>query len=85
MKNLLSFVLAASFLILAVSCEKECCVTNPCTKNCNLIPNVGPCNAAIIKYHFNTQTMQCDSFIWGGCAGVVPYQTLKDCQNCGCK
>jgi len=26
----------------------------------------------------------CKPFEWGGCGGVVPFETLEDCQNCNC-
>lgn len=31
------------------------------------------------RYYFNTQTNRCDSFVWGGCDGVVPFETFADC------
>ena len=47
--------------------------------NCSLIPEIGPCYAAITKYYFDQTTQQCESFIWGGCGGVVPFDTYSDC------
>lgn len=51
--------------------------TNPC----ELLPDPGPCFAAIPIYFFNQQTSQCEETIWGGCDGVIPFETLLDCQN----
>ena len=51
---------------------------------CYLIPDVGPCFAAIPKYYYDQNTQQCETFIWGGCAGVVPFNTLQECEaSCG--
>ena len=47
--------------------------------NCLLIPDIGPCYAAITKYYFDQTTQQCESFTWGGCGGVVPFDTYSDC------
>jgi hypothetical protein len=49
--------------------------------SCDQYPDPGPCFAAIEIFYFNQETNLCESFIWGGCAGVVPFETLVDCQN----
>ena len=49
--------------------------------SCDQYPDPGPCFAAIEIFYFNQETDLCESFIWGGCAGVVPFETLIDCQN----
>ena len=46
---------------------------------CYLDPEPGPCFAAIPMYFYNTETEQCEQFIWGGCMGVVPFQSLSEC------
>ena len=51
---------------------------NPCT----LEPNRGPCEAYIPKYYFDSDAGVCKEFIWGGCGGVVPFDTLEECQVC---
>ena len=47
--------------------------------NCSLIPEIGPCFAAITKYYFDQTTQKCSTFTWGGCAGVVPFDNYNDC------
>ena len=49
------------------------------TANCSLTPDPGPCLAAITQYYFDQTAQKCDSFTWGGCDGVVPFQTYNDC------
>ena len=52
--------------------------------SCEQFPDPGPCFAAIEVFYFNQNTQECQSTIWGGCNGVVPFWTLNDCLNqCG--
>ncbi len=68
-------------LIFLISCSKE---SNH--KDCALIPEVGPCNAAIPKFYFDQTENKCKTFVWGGCNGVVPFETLEDCnKKCPCQ
>ena len=50
------------------------------TNNCSLVPEIGPCFALITKYYFNQTSQKCEAFDWGGCYGVVPFQTMAECQ-----
>lgn len=49
---------------------------------CQLFPNSGPCEAAISKYYFDQETKTCKEFLWGGCDGVVPFDTVDECSKC---
>lgn len=51
---------------------------------CTLLPDPGDCEAAIPAWYFDAQTESCAQFTWGGCGGVVPFETLEDCENAGC-
>ena len=48
---------------------------------CGALPEEGDCDGAFVRYFFNQETNNCESFIWGGCGGVVPFESLIDCQN----
>lgn len=48
---------------------------------CYLEPDPGFCFGYIPMYYFNPLTNSCEQFIWGGCAGVVPFQSLSVCQE----
>ena len=61
------------------------CSDNDACPECELLPEVGPCNAAIPIYYFDADSNKCVQFIWGGCAGVVPFETLEACEACGCE
>ena len=48
---------------------------------CDLEPDPGPCFAAIPAYYFDHDSQSCAEFIYGGCAGVVPFWTLEECES----
>ena len=48
---------------------------------CGAEPNAGECDAAFLRYYFNQQTGACEEFIWGGCGGTVPFDTLEECES----
>ena len=54
---------------------------NQLPDECYLVPETGPCMAAIPKYYYDNETENCDVFTWGGCGGVVPFETMSDCIN----
>jgi hypothetical protein len=53
------------------------------TSRCGLVPETGPCKAAFKKYYFDKIEKKCKEFTWGGCGGVVPFNTLEECKSCG--
>lgn len=63
----------------AASCNKEEPVA---TSNCNLTPDSGDCFAHMPRYYFDKNEKRCKEFIWGGCGGVVPFETLEACKSC---
>lgn len=70
----LILVIAVSFLS---ACEKKAV--------CTLTPETGNCFAAFPRYYFNNSTKKCEEFTWGGCGGLVPFETKEECEMCGCK
>jgi Kunitz/Bovine pancreatic trypsin inhibitor domain len=68
-------------LLIAGSCSSD-----ENHKDCSLIPEVGNCKASIPRYYFDQSEQKCMVFYWGGCDGVVPFQTLEDCnKKCPCQ
>jgi len=51
------------------------------SRQCYSVPDAGMCKAAIEKYYFDWETDSCKSFMWGGCGGTVPFDTIGLCQN----
>lgn len=49
---------------------------------CDLEPDPGPCFAAFRRYYFDKEEQQCKEFVWGGCNGTVPFETLEECLVC---
>lgn len=77
-KNIL--LVMAIFLFCNWSCKKDCNTTG----NCSLEPDAGNCEAAIPIYYFDSSDEKCKEFLWGGCDGVVPFETLAECELCEC-
>ena len=50
-------------------------------EQCSLKPESGRCRAAIERFWFDPQSGTCKAFIWGGCGGTVPFETMQDCQQ----
>jgi len=57
---------------------------NSSVNACTLIPDPGECEAAIQMYYFNQETHQCEDFTWGGCGGLVPFESLSECEAALC-
>ncbi len=56
----------------------------PKDSRCQLKPDPGMCKAYIQSYYFDSNGATCKEFIWGGCEGVRPFETLEECQSaCG--
>ena len=78
-KKVCSFILiVASFFI--INCNKDC--NRP--DRCYLEPDPGPCYASMPKYYFDKEEKKCKEFIWGGCEGVVPFDSKEECEVCEC-
>jgi len=59
-------------------------VVNECVSKCDMLPEAGSCKAYFPRYYFDKKEGKCKEFIWGGCAGVVPFNTLEECEKCDC-
>lgn len=79
-RNLLTSLFMAGLFMLQ-GCNADCV---ECFVDCRLEPDPGFCLAYFPKYYFNRETRQCEQFIWGGCGGVVPFDTLEECEACEC-
>ncbi|ODS39651.1 MAG: hypothetical protein A7315_10700 [Candidatus Altiarchaeales archaeon WOR_SM1_79] len=59
----------------------EIYIINDDPNSCTLLPDPGICEAAITRYYFDQEESKCKQFIWGGCDGKVPFETLESCQT----
>ena len=86
MKGFLQTTLGVGLLIVMAGGVSSC---NPACDNtpaaCELLPDPGPCFAAIPKFYFDSDAEECKEFTWGGCGGVVPFDTFEACQECQCE
>ena len=81
MRKLITSLTIATLFILSTSCDKDC----PRIGRCNLEPDPGPCKGLAIKFYFDKKDKKCKEFGWGLCEGVVPFDTLEECENrCDC-
>ena len=69
--NILDIVLLVSVVLNPEGLSEECYLT----------PDPGPCLAYVPMYYFNEQTELCEMFAWGGCGGMIPFETLESCQQ----
>lgn len=70
----------AALLLLSASPVVALAQDDPCL----LLPDAGPCEAAIPAWFYDQDFQTCTQFTWGGCGGVVPFETLADCEAAAC-
>lgn len=51
------------------------------SERCRLKPEHGPCKAIFDRYYFDAETNKCKTFMYGGCDGVVPFETQEECEK----
>lgn len=73
--------LAAILALLAGAALLPACASSKLPEACALKPESGRCRAAIPRYWFDAGTGTCKTFIWGGCDGVVPFETYDACHQ----
>jgi hypothetical protein len=48
---------------------------------CDMKPEPGPCKTLFDRYYYDGQANKCRAFFWGGCDGVVPFETMEECEK----
>jgi hypothetical protein len=48
---------------------------------CYLQPESGKCRASLMRWYRDDRTGTCKAFVWGGCEGVVPFETRESCMT----
>ena len=83
----LTMLFAGTFFLTTESCHrKNAPATVELDANCLLKHEAGPCKGAFERYYYDKREKKCKSFIYGGCQGVVPFETMEECENkCNCK
>lgn len=80
-KRTLSSAWLTAIIVSLLSCEGSC----PIPPNCALEPETGVCFAAFKRFYYDKKEKKCKEFTWGGCGGVVPFETLEACRDCECR
>ncbi len=83
MKNLLLILSFLGLMSLGAACNQSASETqlDPLAERCSLVPDPGRCKARMERYFYDPESQSCQVFYWGGCGGVVPFETLADCQQ----
>ena len=80
--KLASLIITTLILFTVTQCKKGCLESD----RCKLKPDAGDCRAAIPKYYYDKTEKSCKEFTWGGCGGVVPFDTMEECEKqCECE
>lgn len=84
---LFTILLAGVFFITTESCHRKNAPESvELDAKCLLKHEPGPCRGAFERYYYDKREKKCKSFIYGGCKGVVPFETLEACEEkCNCK
>lgn len=49
--------------------------------DCYLIPDRGDCKESLLRYYYYQDIGKCRAFLWGGCNGVVPFESMAECRE----
>jgi len=75
-------ILKLLFTSLIIFSFTACSSTNQkLGSKCYEVPQTGKCRAMFTKYYFNQENKKCEKFVWGGCGGNIPFETLKECKS----
>ena len=78
----LAATLALLIPVLLAGCSAQVKrVVNLLPPACSEEPDPGYCSAEISKYYFDPSEGACQEFAWGGCGGVIPFETQQTCQQ----
>lgn len=50
-------------------------------RRCSLKPEDGPCKALFFRGYYNTLKNSCEEFVYGGCGGEVPFESVEACRR----
>lgn len=77
MKKNIVITFMISLFFISCSSTKEPKLDERCYEK----PDTGMCKALFYKYYYNQKEGKCESFVWGGCRGNIPFETLKECKS----
>lgn len=78
---LLAGIAPASAQTMQVPAVSDSVTPATAADKCSLAPQRGPCKAMFERYYYNAKEKKCAGFFWGGCGGVVPFETQEECEK----
>ncbi len=79
MRTLFLSLIVTAALLVGCQNNQEPGTTASLPDACQQPPESGMCKAAFQRYYYDADTGSCEAFIWGGCKGSVPFETLDAC------
>jgi hypothetical protein len=77
-------MLTAAVLVASCGSAPETAPSDGIHVSCLAEPDPGPCRAAKPGFYYDYRSDTCNRFIYGGCAGKLPFATMEEClQTCG--
>jgi hypothetical protein len=79
-------IVASLLALLLVACgaTPESSTGEQLHVSCLEKPDTGVCRAGKPAFYYDYPTDSCQRFVWGGCGGKVPFQSMDQCvKTCG--
>lgn len=80
----LPFIAVVAVALAGCSSDGDELASDQLHVSCLERPDAGPCRAYKAAFYYDYKTDSCRQFAYGGCAGHVPFETMKACvATCG--
>lgn len=73
------------FLVFSSCCDKDDVWQTECEKKCSIRPEQGNETANAGRYFFDPVEKKCKLGRWTGSDTLKPFESLDECEACGCK
>lgn len=70
-----------TLLFLTATLALSACAQKELPEPCYEKPASGQCKAAHKRFYYDERARACKPFIWGGCDGKVPFESLDACKD----
>lgn len=81
--KLIPFCASVLFLLLVQACRHE--QPTECDIKCSITPYDGTGETNGAGFFFDKKEKKCKKTRWTGSESLEPFQTLAECEACGCK